>query len=118
MIPKVKELHKISRGTYGKRRMAVELEVATGISCGQHKAGTLMGLAGVQVKRRKKFKVTTNSKHGLPVSPNLLARCFTVPEPDRVYVGDITYIWILLKKAQHADFKRLKSENMVYYASN
>jgi len=95
LIPKVKEIHKISRGTYGKRRMAVELEIATGIPCGQHKAGTLMRLAGVQAKRRKKFKVTTNSKHDLPVSPNLLARNFTVSEPDRVYVGDITYIWTM-----------------------
>ena len=93
LISKVKELHRISRGTYGKRRMAVELEAATGIPCGVHKAGTLMKLAGVQVKRRKKFKATTNSKHGLPVSPNLLARDFTVQEPDKVYVGDITYIW-------------------------
>ena len=75
--------------------MAVELEASTGITCGQHKAGTLMKLAGVQVKRCKEFKVTTNSKHGLPVSPNLLARNFTVSEPDRVYVGDITYIWTM-----------------------
>jgi adenosine/AMP kinase len=49
-IPKVKELHKISRGTYEKRRMAVGLEVATGISCGRHKAGTLMRLAEKGVK--------------------------------------------------------------------
>ena len=95
LIPKVKELHKISRGTYGKRRMAVELEAATGIPCGRHKAGTLMKLSGVQVKRRKKFKATTNSNHGLPVSQNLLARDFTVSAPDRVYVGDITYIWTI-----------------------
>jgi len=95
LIPKVKELHKISWGTYGKRRIAIELEKATGISCGQHKAATLMKLAGVQAKRRKKFKATTNSKHSLPVSPNLLAREFTVSEPDRVYVGDITYIWTM-----------------------
>ena len=95
LIPKVKELHKISRGTYGKRRIAVELEAVTGIACGLHKAGTLMKLAGVQVKRRKKFKATTNSNHGLPVSQNLLARDFTVSAPDRVYVGDITYIWTI-----------------------
>ena len=53
LIPKVKELHQISRGTYGKRRMAVELEAATGIPCGVHKAGTLMKLAGVQEKDAK-----------------------------------------------------------------
>ena len=93
LIPRVKELHSISRGTYGRRRMAFELETTTGIPCGKHKAGTLMKLAGVEVKKRKKFKVTTNSKHRLPVSPNLLSRCFTTQESDKVYVGDITYIW-------------------------
>ncbi len=93
LITKVKELHKISRGTYGKRRIAVELESVTGIPCGLHKDGTLMKSAGVQVKRRKKFKATTNSNHGLPVFPNLLARNFTVSAADRVYVGDITFYY-------------------------
>jgi transposase InsO family protein len=52
-----------------------------------------MALADVKAKQKKKFKVTTDSKHNLPVAPNLLDREFTVKEPNRVYVGDITYIW-------------------------
>ena len=36
---------------------------------------------------------TTNSSHGLPVSPNLLERRFTVEAPNRVWAGDITYVW-------------------------
>ena len=31
------------------------------------------------------------TKHGKPVAPNLLDRKFTVSQPDRYYVGDITY---------------------------
>ena len=92
LIPKVKEIHKASRGTYGSRRMARELE-STGTHCGKHKAGTLMKLAGVQAKQRKKFKSTTNSNHSLPVAPNLLQRNFTVPALNMAWVGDITYIW-------------------------
>jgi len=42
---------------------------------------------------KRKFKATTNSSHGLPVSPNLLARRFDVEAPDRVWTGDITYVW-------------------------
>lgn len=56
-------------------------------------SGTLMRLAGVQAKQKKKFKATTNSKHNLPVSPNLLKREFTVLQPNMAWVGDITYIW-------------------------
>jgi transposase InsO family protein len=52
-----------------------------------------MKLAGVSAKQKKKFKVTTDSKHNLPVTPNLLNREFEVAEPDQVYVSDITYIW-------------------------
>ena len=62
-------------------------------SFGKHKAGTLMKLAGVQVKRKKKYKATINSKHNMPVSLNLLKRNFNVLQQDRVWGGDITYIW-------------------------
>ena len=43
-------------------------------------------------KTRKKFKATTDSKHKLPVAPNLLNRQFNVDKPNHCYVGDITYI--------------------------
>jgi putative transposase len=72
--------------------MAKKLEF-TGTYCGKHKAGTLMKLAGVQAKQRKKLKATTNSNHSLPVAPNLLQRQFTVPALNMAWVGDITYIW-------------------------
>jgi transposase InsO family protein len=52
-----------------------------------------MKRAGVSVKQRKRFRVTTQSKHNLPVAPNMLDRQFDVPEPNRVWVSDITYIW-------------------------
>nr|WP_198262869.1 hypothetical protein [sulfur-oxidizing endosymbiont of Gigantopelta aegis] len=43
-------------------------------------------------KTKRRFKATTNSKHNKRISPNLLEREFTVSQPDRYYVGDITYI--------------------------
>ena len=49
--------------------------------------------AGVQVRQRKKYKVTTNSDHQQPVFDNLVQRQFEVAEVDQVYVADITYIW-------------------------
>ena len=91
LIPIVRAAHNKSKGTYGARRMAQEIE-AQGSSCGRTKAGKLMKLAGVAAKQKRKFKATTNSKHNLPVAPNLLNRQFEVKEPDNVYVSDITYI--------------------------
>jgi len=52
-----------------------------------------MNLAEVSVRRRKKFKVTIDSKHNLQIALNLLARNFKVAAPNRAWVSDITYVW-------------------------
>ena len=91
LLPLVKEIHRKSKGTYGARRISKELQ-SKGIACGRARAKTLMNKAGVSVKKRRKFKATTDSKHNLPVAPNLLNRQFEVPEPNRVWVSDISYI--------------------------
>jgi transposase InsO family protein len=46
---------------------------------------------GLRAKAAKKFKATTNSKHNLPVAPNLLEQDFTAEVENQKYVGDITY---------------------------
>jgi transposase InsO family protein len=59
------------------------------------------GLRPCGLRGKRRFKVTTDSNHDLPISPNVLNREFTVAEPDKVWVGDITYIatdegWLFL----------------------
>jgi transposase InsO family protein len=51
-----------------------------------------MRRAGLAARRRRAFRVTTQSRHAHPLAPNRLARQFTVPAPDRVWVTDITYL--------------------------
>ena len=92
LLPQVRAIHRQSDRTYGTRRLAKELQ-AVGIPCGRVRAGTLMKLAGVFVKESRKFKATTDSKHNMPVAPNLLDRQFEITEPNRIWVSDITYIW-------------------------
>ncbi|SPC24906.1 conserved hypothetical protein [Cupriavidus taiwanensis] len=46
----------------------------------------------VRARHKRKYIATTNSKHGLPVAPNLLERNFTAPAPNRVWTSDITYV--------------------------
>ena len=92
MLMWVKEIAKASDDTYGSRRMKKALN-ALGFPISRNKARKLMKEANVQVRHRKKYKVTTNSNHKQPVFNNLVQRQFEVPEPDQVYVADITYIW-------------------------
>lgn len=58
----------------------------------RRRIGRLMNQAGLSCKTKKKFKATTDSKHTKSIAPNLLDRQFSVSQPDRYYVGDITYL--------------------------
>ena len=92
MVEGVKDIAEHSRYSCGSRRMRKALTLR-GYPVTRDKARKLMREAGVQVRHRKKFKVTTNSKHKHPVFPNLVQRQFAVPQPDQVYASDVTYIW-------------------------
>jgi putative transposase len=48
---------------------------------------------GLVARPKKRFRITTQSDHDHPVAPNLLERDFSAKARDRVWVGDITYVW-------------------------
>ena len=91
LLVHIKALHAQTRGAYGWPRIWREL-VARGIPVGKQRVQKLMQLHGIRAKGKRRFEVTTDSNHQLPISPNLLNREFTVAETDKVWVGDITYI--------------------------
>ena len=66
--------------------------MARSIPVGKQRVQKLMQLHDIRAKGKRRFKVTTDSGHKLPVSPNWLNREFSVAEPDKAWVGDITYI--------------------------
>ena len=91
MLKWIKELALLTDFTYGSRRMMRALNTLSyGVS--RNRVIKLMREAGISVRRKKKYKVTTDSKHKNPVYPNVLKRQFTVLKIDQVYVSDITYI--------------------------
>lgn len=92
MLECVKKIVIGSDYTYGCRRVKKAMNTLS-YPIGRRKASALMKEAGVEVRHKRKFKVTTNSNHKLPLFDNLLKREFKVEQPDRVYVSDITYIW-------------------------
>jgi len=92
LIVKVRAIHKANDEAYGSRRMSQALR-ADGENVGRCQAGTLMKKANVEVKQKKRFRVTTDSKHNYPVAPNLLDRQFDIETPNTAWGGDITYLW-------------------------
>jgi len=92
LLMEIKAIHAESDATYGSPRIHRELQ-ARGIRCGENRVARLMHQHGIQTKRQKVFKVTTNSKHNLPVALNLLDRDFEAEAPDQVWAADITFIW-------------------------
>ena len=89
---KIRVIHEDSRRTYGSPRVFRTLRAA-GESCGRHRVARLMREDDLKAKVRKRFKATTDSKHKLPVAPNLLQRNFAPTAPNQTWVSDITYIW-------------------------
>jgi transposase InsO family protein len=83
LISKVKEIFFESRGTYGARRIAKAL-TKDGQKTERHQAHNLMLKAGVRVKQKKKYRVTTDSKHNFPVAKNILDRNFDVKSANSV----------------------------------
>jgi len=88
----VKAIFHEMKGAYGWPRIWREL-AARGIRAGKERVRKLMHDNGLRARGKRRFKVTTDSAHGLPVSPNLLQRRFDVALPNRVWTGDVTYIW-------------------------
>jgi putative transposase len=88
----VASIHAESRQRYGSPRVHAELR-ARGHRTSRKRVARLMAAQGLAARRRRRFRVTTDSNHQFPVAANLLARNFTVKAPDVAWVTDITYIF-------------------------
>ena len=87
----MKSIHAEVKGAYGSRRMHRELH-GRGHRIGLRRVERLMREHAIRARHKRRFKATTDSRHSMPVAPNLLARNFMPDAPNRVWTGDITYI--------------------------
>ena len=81
-----------SFGTYGSPRVHDDL-IDWGYMISQKTVARMMNEMGLKATQQEKFVVTTDSNHDLTIYPNILNRQFSVEEPNKVWVTDITYIW-------------------------
>lgn len=87
----IKDIFENSKQTYGSPRITVELR-KLGHQVSRPKVARLMKSLGLKSKVKNKYRVTTDSDHKYPVSPNLIKRDFAPNRINKIWVSDITYI--------------------------
>jgi transposase InsO family protein len=87
----IRAAHKRTRCTCGPERIQKDL-AAHGVKAGICRIRRIREKLGLRCKQTKKFKATTDSKHELPVVPNLLEQRFEATAPNEIWVSDMTYI--------------------------
>lgn len=92
ILAEIRAIHVEHQERYGSPRMRAELR-DRGHEVGKHRVARLMRENGLRARPRRRFRRTTDSRHQLPVAPNLLERRFSAAAPNQAWVGDITYVW-------------------------
>ena len=101
LLVHIRAVYAANRGAYGWPRIWRQLR-AEGIRVGKRRVQRLMQQHGIRARGKRRFRIaTTDSRHDLPIAPNLLDRNFAAARPNQVWVADITYIptdegWLFL----------------------
>jgi len=91
LLSHIQTVHKQFRQAYGAFKTWKHLN-NMGIVCGKHRVANLRVKAGIEAMRKRRFRVTVEH-HKMPApAPDLLQRQFSSPSPNRVWVGDMTFI--------------------------
>jgi transposase InsO family protein len=91
LILEIINIHEKSKQTYGSPRITAELK-SQDINVSRPRVARLMKKANIRSKIRRKYVVTTDSKHSFEIAPNILNRDFKAESPGQKWVSDITYI--------------------------
>ena len=89
---RMKALFAASRGSLGSRMLMNNLN-QEGFQIGRERTRRLMKTLNLKVRHKRKYKVTTDRKHRLPVAKNVLNRAFSPSAPNQAWGADITYLW-------------------------
>ena len=107
--------HRASRRTYGSPRILRDLR-EEGHRVSRKRVARLMRELGLEGRRKRRFRATTDSRHRFPVAPNVLMRDFDVEAPNTAWVTDITYVATLEGWLYLAVILDLFSRRVVGYA--
>ena len=113
----VRAAHSETKQRYGYERLHAHL-TNQGYDISKYMVRRIKQEHGIECKRHKRFKVTTDSNHDKLVYPNLLEQKFDASRPNQAWVSDITYIWTAEGWLYLAGIKDLYTKELVSYALN
>jgi putative transposase len=90
LMDHIKKAYMLGRKAYGSPRITEELR-SQGILCGENRVARLMRINSIVAKSKRRYKITTHSRHKRPIVPNLLKGQY-IDKPNTAWVSDITYI--------------------------
>jgi len=88
---RIRELHRLSEGTYGSPRLLDDL-ADEGLNVGRKRIARLMKEQGLQGVCRRRFVCTTTRSSHASAAPDLVRREFRADGPNKLWVADITYV--------------------------
>ena len=91
LLVHIRRVHLEGRRAYGAVKTWCELR-SQGIACGKHRVARLRKRDGIEAQRKRRFRLTVENRNSTPAAPNLLRQQFVTAQPDRVWVGDMTFI--------------------------
>ena len=91
LLVHIRRVHAEARQAYGAKKTWEELN-DQGIACGKHQVARLRKENGIEARRKRRFRLTVENHSTAPAAPNLVQRRFLVAQPNRVWVGDMTFI--------------------------
>lgn len=91
LLGHIRRVHASCHEAYGAKKTWIELK-AQGVACGKHRVARLRQSAGIEARRKRRFRIQARHRQTAPAAPNLVAQRFDSPSRDRVWVGDTTFI--------------------------
>ena len=91
LLGEIERVHQARREAYGAKKTWHELN-RQGIACGKHRVARIRKQAGIEARRKRRFRRTVEHHQTAPPAPNLLERQFVALAPNQIWVGDFTYI--------------------------
>jgi putative transposase len=91
LLEHIRAVHTQYRQAYGALKTWLHLN-SIGIVCGKHRVARLRKLAGIEARRKRRFRLMVEHHHTPQAAPDLLKRQFSSGAPNRAWVGDMTFI--------------------------